>query len=332
MLTFQLRQPLEDGMEVRVVGSPTLFKKGKFTFRPRSIEFVGDGSLKRAYELLKQQLEDEGLFDERRKRSLPRFPQRIGVVTSKDAAAYTDVLRILKNRWAGLDIRHMNVNVQGAQAASSIVSALEEMNKTQKDLDCIILTRGGGSLEDLQAFNSEEVVRAIFGSAIPVVSAVGHERDVTLADLVADVRASTPSNAAEMVVPDKKDVVKELGYMSESMQKYFLSNIQKRQQQIFSAVQVVEGKFHSSVADYQALRHRLHSAIQQHQSQLHFSQKKIDHCVQLLRSYHPDQILQRGFTLTFDQGGRLVRTSKQIKKGQNIQTQFVDGKVQSRVE
>ncbi len=332
MLTFQLKQPLEDGMEIQAIGSPTLFKKGQFVFRPRQIELVGEGSLKRAYELLKKKLEKEGLFDETRKRALPRFSEKIGLITSKDAAAYTDVLRILKNRWAGLDIRHMNVQVQGAKATNSIVNALTELNESQQDLDCIILTRGGGSLEDLQAFNTEEVVRAIYASKIPVVCGVGHERDVTLSDLVADVRASTPSNAAEIVAPDKQDVIAELEYMKERCVTSVESVVKQYQDGVQQAVSVLESKIHEQHSRFETLQYAFLSKFQEYQAQIQLRKEQIGHMQQLIHSYNPLHVLKRGYTLTKDSKGRMITTAKKAKQQKQITTVFRDGSVESTVD
>ncbi|MFH1425896.1 MAG: exodeoxyribonuclease VII large subunit [Candidatus Kerfeldbacteria bacterium] len=332
MMTFQLRQQLEDGMEIRAVGTPTLFKKGQFAFKPRQIELVGEGSLQKAFALLKKKLEKEGLFDESRKRQLPRFPQKVGLVTSKDAAAYTDVLRILKNRWAGLDIRHMHVQVQGVSAVDSIVDALHEMNETQKDLDCIILTRGGGSLEDLQAFNSEEVVRAIFASDIPVVCAVGHERDVTLSDMAADVRASTPSNAAELVVPEKRDVIAEIQYMTERMGSSVDSLLDQYRDRIYSAVQLLDHNAREQVGRFEELQQRLNITLLglSHDVQMKLSQ--VQSMMQLLKSINPMNVLQRGYTMTLDEMGRALTSAARVRAGQRLRTRFFDGEVRSTAD
>ncbi len=218
LLAFNLKVQLVDGLEIQVIGSPGLFlKSGRFYFQVKEIKLVGAGALKKQYELLKKKLAQEGLFSAARKRPLPRFPQRIGLITSPAAAAYTDVLKILKNRWAGLEIILFPTVVQGPTAVSQILAAFQRAD--QLALDVIILTRGGGSAEDLQAFNEEQVCRAVFSSKTPVVSAVGHERDITLVDYVADVRAATPSNAAELAVPYKKDVLFQIDTLLEKQER-----------------------------------------------------------------------------------------------------------------
>lgn len=204
---WQLRAPLEDGMKVRVFGVPKVHaKSGKFSVNVERVELVGEGALRRAFELLKKKLEDEGLFAPVRKRPIPRFPARIGLVASAESAAYSDFMRILGNRWGGATVHLASVSVQGRDAVREIVGAFSYFDRHPELAEVLVLTRGGGSLEDLQAFNSEEVARAIFASRIPVVVGVGHERDESLADYVADVRASTPSNAAELIAPDRREV------------------------------------------------------------------------------------------------------------------------------
>lgn len=205
---WQLRTPLEDGMKVRVHGVPKVHpKSGKFSVTVDRVELMGEGALRRAFELLKKKLEAEGLFDVARKRQIPRFPERVGLIASKESAAYGDFMRILGNRWGGLTVKLADVSVQGRDAVSEITDAFRWFNAHPGEVDVLVLTRGGGSLEDLQAFNSEDVARAVFSSAIPVVVGVGHERDESLADYAADVRASTPTNAAELVAPDRREML-----------------------------------------------------------------------------------------------------------------------------
>lgn len=308
MLAFQLDQPLEDGMEIQVIGRPALFQKsGKFHVRVNKIQVVGEGSLKRQYELLKAKLAKEGLFDETRKRALPRFPQKIGLVTSSDAAAYTDVLRILKNRWAGVEIYHFPVNVQGAQAVPSVVAALQEINHSYKDeLDVVILTRGGGSMEDLQAFNDEAVVRAAFALQVPLVAAIGHERDETLVEYVADRRASTPSNAAEMVVPDKRDVI---------------AQIKMSAQRQYRCLQT----------SHHVVTERISTSVSLLSKQMEQYYQNVEHLEALLRSYNPKQILERGYSITRTADGTVLTKAKQAKTGTQIETILADGSVQSKV-
>ena len=202
MTLYQLRMPLEDGMKVVVRGVPKVTKWGKFSFTVTAVKPVGEGSLKKAYELLKKKLTDEGLFDLAKKRKLPEDLIKIGVISSTAAAGYTDFIKILNARWGGMKVQVAHTQVQGLDAPDQIIRALQYFNE-RGDVQVIAILRGGGSADDLSCFNDEKLVREIAASRIPVITGIGHEVDESLADLAADVRASTPSNAAEMLTPDK---------------------------------------------------------------------------------------------------------------------------------
>lgn len=308
MLAFQLTQTLTDGMMVQVTGHPALFtKSGRFHLRAQTVQLVGEGSFKRQYELLKSKLAAEGLFDAERKRSLPRFPKTIGIVTSPDAAAYTDVLRILRNRWSGLEIKLFPVQVQGASAIPNILAALKLITIAwTKRLDLVIITRGGGSMEDMQAFNDENVVRAIFALPIPSIVAVGHERDETLAEYVADTRASTPSNAAELAVPHKTDVLYQIDQLLKTQRQTLELDITNRITKINSAVDL----FENQVSHYSTT---------------------VEHYIKLLLSYHPEHILKRGYSITTTLTGKVITSTKHVKKGSQLVTKLRDGKIVSKV-
>lgn len=208
MMLFQLRMPLEDGMRVRVVASPKITNWGKFSLTVREVQPVGEGSLKRAFELLKEKLQKEGLFAPERKRLLPSLPNHIAVISSTQAAGYADFVRILNERWGGVSVDVAHVQVQGFEAPKQIVRAIEYFNQQEELPEIIVIIRGGGSADDLSAFNDEFLVRAIAASRVPTVVGVGHEVDESLADLAADVRAATPSHAAQIIVPDKNDIIR----------------------------------------------------------------------------------------------------------------------------
>ena len=332
MLSFQLKFPLADGMKIKAVGSPTLFKKGQFVFRPRQITLAGEGSLQKAYEILKSKLEKEGLFAAGRKRLLPRFVQNIGLITSKDAAAYTDVLRILKNRWAGLNLVHANVNVQGQQAVNSIVQAVTGLNQQYPQLECIILTRGGGSLEDLAAFNSEEVARAIFSSSIPVVSAIGHERDITIADLVADVRAATPSNAAELVVPHKDDVLVEIQHMTENMEQNLHNRLNEYKNKIGQSLNILEHSVRDHEQRFISLQNSLQRTLDNFLTDISIKKQRLISFVKLLNSLHPQRVLERGYCMALNNSGKLLKTAKQATQQKHLIIKFVDDKLMINVK
>lgn len=206
---FQLRVPVENGMKVLVTAAPRLNGKwGKFSLNVRTVQPVGEGSIKKGFELLKAKLEAEGLFAPERKRPLPRLPQRIGVITSTESAAYADFCKIINERWGGLSVEVAHTQVQGAPAADQIIRALRHFNNLETPPDVVVIIRGGGSAEDLMTFNDELLAREIAASRVPTLVGVGHEVDNTLADMVADRRAATPTNAAEIVVPDKREIIR----------------------------------------------------------------------------------------------------------------------------
>lgn len=304
LMVFNLRVQLIDGMMIQIIGSPGLFtKSGRFHFNVKDIKLVGEGTLKKEYELLKKKLEQEGLFAPERKRALPRFPEKIGLVTSPDAAAYTDVIKIINNRWAGLEILFYPVAVQGQTAVQDIISAFKYFNK-QKNIETIILTRGGGSMEDLWAFNTEEVCRAVFASSAPVISAIGHERDVTLVDFVADIRAATPSNAAELVVPFKEDVIHQINSLADLITNNIDSIIENKK--------LVINNFQNSI-------NNLIVSLKQ----------KIDHASQLLQSYNPQNVLGRGYSIT-KYNNKIIKDKKKIKKNDIIETVLAHGQLKSK--
>ncbi len=206
MTLFQMRMPLEDGMKVIVRGVPKITKWGKFSFTVQAVTPVGEGNLKKAFEILKKKLAGEGLFLPEKKRGLPTDLARIGVISSTAAAGYADFIKIINARWGGLDIQVAHTQAQGLDAPDQMIRALKYFNE-RSEVQLIVMIRGGGSADDLACFNDEALVRAIAASKIPVATGIGHEVDESLADLAADIRASTPSNLAEMITPDKKTMI-----------------------------------------------------------------------------------------------------------------------------
>lgn len=207
MSVYNLRVALEDGMKVKVRARPSLTKWGRFSMTVQLIKPVGEGSIKKSFELLKKKLTAEGLFDQRRKRPLPKLPQHIGVISSVQAAGYADFIKILGARMSGLTIDVISVQVQGDVAADQIISAIHQMNELPNPPEVLAILRGGGSRDDLAVFDDEKLVRAIAASRIPTITGIGHEIDTTLADLASDLRASTPSNAAELLVLDRRELL-----------------------------------------------------------------------------------------------------------------------------
>lgn len=218
MTAYQLRVPVENGMKIMVVASPRLNGKwGKFSLNIRSLKPVGEGSIKKGFELLKAKLEAEGLFAPERKRVLPRVPSRVAVITSTESAAYADFCKIINERWGGMEVEVAHTQVQGDPAADQIIRAIKYFNSLEVLPQVLVIVRGGGSAEDLMTFNDELLAREIASSRIPTLVGVGHEVDHTLADMVADKRAATPTNAAEILVPDRREIIRSVHQQATSL-------------------------------------------------------------------------------------------------------------------
>jgi exodeoxyribonuclease VII large subunit len=341
LTTYQLKVPLEDGMKIRVYGYPKVYERyGKFSITVQRIELVGEGALRRAFELLKQQLERDGWFSEARKRPLPRFPERIGLITSREAAACGDFLRILGNRWGGVQILLAHVQVQGEPSVKQIVAAFRSMNALSRPPEVIVLTRGGGSLEDLAAFNSLEVARAIFSSRIPVVVGVGHERDETIADYVADVRASTPTNAAELVVPDRREMLYAISLSATRLSAALAHALRERKQRLaharsrleayvrrsLSTVELLTTKFQAATRAYQtAVRFRMHEVgrvtdvlIGRMLHGCHAWQERVVQQQRFLKSLDPKAVLARGYAMVCDTKRHIVRDAAAVDAGASL--------------
>ena len=212
MMAFALRVPIEDGMKVMITATPKLTPWGKFSLTVKSIRPSGEGSLKKSFELLKAKLDGEGLFAVDRKRPLPVIPRHIAVISSTQAAGYADFIKIIDDRWGGITIDVAQVQVQGAAAPDQIIRAIKYFNEREFLPEVIVIIRGGGSADDLSAFNDELLVREIAASRVPTLVGVGHEIDTSLADMAADVRAATPSNAAQIIVPDRNEIIRAARY------------------------------------------------------------------------------------------------------------------------
>lgn len=206
MMAFQLRMPIEDGMKVVITAAPKLTQKGKFSLTVKAIRPIGEGSLKKSFEILKAKLQKEGLFAPERKRLLPEQSSLVAVISSVQAAGYADFMKIADDRWGGVRFEVAHVQVQGEAAPDQMIRALKYFNSRDKLPDVIVIIRGGGSADDLAAFNDELLAREVAASRVPVLAGIGHEVDESLVDLVADVRAATPSNAAQILLPDKGEV------------------------------------------------------------------------------------------------------------------------------
>jgi len=296
MMVYQVRTALEDGMKVRVVAQPKLTAWGKFSLTVREIAPVGEGSIKRSFQLLKAKLEKEGLFDPGRKRRLPAVPQRIGLIASVESAGYADFVKILNGRWGGVDVTVADVLVQGADASGQIIGAIQHFNQQAQPVDVLVIVRGGGSAEDLAVFNEEPLVRAVAASRIPTLVGVGHEVDTSLADLAADVRAATPSNAAQLLVPDREAIIRELQHKQQRMFTQLSARRERLQRHTQQAIERLLGRL---------------------QSALDTQQRHVRYARQTLRQLDPKVVLKRGYALVRDQKGAVVQPDT-LKPGDTI--------------
>jgi exodeoxyribonuclease VII large subunit len=330
---FTLRTPLEDGMKVRVVGYPKIHdKSGRFSFTVQRVELVGEGTLQRAYHLLKQKLTNEGIFDLERKRALPELPERIGVIASRDSAAWGDFQRILNNRWGGVEVVLRHVAVQGVEAIGDITQAFEKFTTEKELCDMLVLIRGGGSLEDLAAFNSEEVVKAIYHSRIPVIVGVGHERDESLADLVADVRASTPSNAAEIAVPNRKDFVQQLDFEIEHVQQNLEHQVVVRRHEVDQMSGLLATQFGRCTEKAGKIIEEFYRLPDILKAEVRSVKDALGSAEILFKNVDPKRLLQRGFSITRNKDGEIVKKSEQVRKGEEIVVELYNGNISAQVQ
>ena len=332
----RLRFEPHDGLEVVCRGHLDVYApRGSYQLVIEDIVPRGMGALELALRQLREKLAREGLFDEERKRPLPPFVRRIAVVTSPTGAAIHDFLQVLGRRWRGADVLVVPVRVQGEGAAAEIAAAIESVNHLQSPPDCIVVTRGGGSLEDLWAFNEEPVVRAIAASWIPVVSAVGHEIDVTLSDLAADVRALTPSEAAELVAP----AAEELMAYCRQIERRLKAGLRARAARSRSRLDALAGSavFRRPFQKVFDLTRRLDEIdarlLRSSRGMTRLARRHIEAVAGRLESLSPLAVLKRGYSLTQRTAdGIVVHRASELSPGEQITTRFAAGSAISRVE
>jgi len=346
---------LEEGMLVKVYGRPGVHtRSGRFRIHAEHVLPSGEGALRVAYEKLQQKLAAEGLFEQERKRPIPFFPETIGLLTAPDSRAYSDFKKVLGERMGGVKILFYPVQVQGAAAVDEIVAGLEWFAQTDQAVDLLVITRGGGSLEDLAAFNTEAVVRAVYGSPIPVVAAVGHEADNSLVDLVADLRASTPSNAAELVVRHRDELTSRVtGYQDSIYQRLELI-VSGNRERISRALVSAERFFQAQryvVSQYErrveAIRIQLNRMVADHimhlrlygrdierylQTRVNEMAAELDSLKRLLAHLNPQSLLERGYSVTRGPDGTVIKDVLDLRLGDRLFTQLERGTIESRVE
>jgi len=349
----QLAFAPRDGMRVQVRGKLDVYgPRGDLQLIVDSMAVAGQGALFEQFLKLKAQLEAEGLFEAARKRPLPLQPHRIGVVTSLGAAALRDVATALRRRVPHLPVVVYPASVQGAQAPAEIVAALESAYR-RAECDVLLLVRGGGSLEDLWSFNDPEVVRAITRAPMPVVVGVGHETDFTLADFAADLRAPTPTAAAEMCAPDRQRRLQELAYWAERLGSASWAMLDVRAQRLDRLAQRLgrpSGRLHLAQRDLASLEHRLQAAVRQRaqkgqarldvmaralpasiRSAMLGQQHRLQRAETALKMLDPQLVLERGFALVTDETGHTVVRVEQVKPGDRLRVRVANGEFASEV-
>lgn len=353
--------PLEDGMQIRARGRLTVYEtRGQYQLSVQQVEPAGAGMLQAKFEALKRKLQAEGLFDPARKRALPQFPGVVALVTSPSGAALRDMLNIFTRRAPWLRLIIVPARVQGDGSAEEIVAALQLANDWERRLlpkpDVIVVARGGGSVEDLWEFNEEIVARAVVASAIPVVSAVGHEIDFTICDFAADLRAPTPSAAAELIAPDGTELLRRIEVFGARIQREVRNQVDGQAQQLDMAGEALLRSLRDRLAEYKAWlaeqgawlkAHRPDQVIQMRRQAIAALDQRIEKCFRTgfdqrrqmlqrvadhLRLLSPDATLKRGYSITTHADGRLVRSRGEITTGQKVLTRLSDGSFPSVAE
>ena len=352
-------QPLVDGSQVQVYGTVTVFEaRGQYQLNVQILQQRGVGLLQAKFEALKRKLQAEGLFAAERKRPLPKFPRRIGIVTSPTGAAIRDMLNVLRRRAPWLQILINPVRVQGTGAAQEIAVAIRELalpNEAFAPLDLIVITRGGGSIEDLWEFNEEIVARAIFHSPVPIVSAVGHEIDFTISDFVADLRAPTPSAAAELIVPDIIDLQRRIDSCTRALSRQLLNRVRDAQQRLDHARETLQRCLAHKIDSYKRNLAHITRALQARSparelmmrrdrfADLHRrlvasparllenARHRFERIEGILRVLGPDATLRRGYSITMNERGKIVRTIAAVRPKMKIRTRVSDGEFTSEI-
>lgn len=330
----KLRFRPESGMGVTVCGRVSVYPRdGAYQLYCEELIPEGAGDLQLAYEQLKERLRREGLFDPAHKKPIPRYPERIAVITSSAGAAVHDIIRVLRKRWPVAKVLLLPVRVQGVEAPPEIVGAIRYANR-HRLADLIITGRGGGSIEDLWAFNDERVARAIYESELPVISAVGHEPDVTIADFVADLRAATPSNAAELAVPDMSELREALSAARARLDQAVNRRLSERRKGLAElasrrVMQSPTGFIDQRRLELDSIRLRLDAAAT---ARLGRERQEFSRLAAKLDALSPLKVLGRGYSIALDAGGRAVKDAGRLSPGERLELRFSKGSASCLVE
>ena len=327
----RLRFEPENGMSVLAFGDLEVYERdGVYQLVTLELKPIGEGQVSLGLEQLKRKLADMGVFDASAKKEIPLVPAKIAVVTSASGAALQDILNILQRRYPVVEVQVFPANVQGEGAPDSICSALAKADKS--GADTLILARGGGSQEDLMAFNSEKVALAIFDCKTPVISAVGHETDISLADLAADMRAPTPSAAAELAVPDKEQLISALDVLCRRMGLMFESSVEKKEFELREKMLRLEAlspaaRLDSKLERIRSLENRAYTAFKM---KLNDDDRLIDKYAAQLFALSPFNILERGYSITTHKG-TAARNSAELSEGDEVELRFASGKADAKI-
>ena len=341
---------VEIGMEVAIWGMPQLYSPyGKFSVSTYKILPIGAGALAKALEILKDKLEKEGLFDHSRKRPLPELIRNIALITAKNSAAESDFLKILKENNIGLNIEFYPVSVQGKHSVDEIIKSLK--NAQTKNYDCIVMIRGGGSLEDLSSFNDEQIAKAIFGSKIPTLVAVGHEKDESIAELVSDVRASTPSQVAYYLVVNNTNFIKSIEFQADQIYQKILEiiNFKKRQlsglkfhdrvllilnyynSEVKSYDMDVESRIYRKISNYQNIVNKSNYELSNFGYKINQLINKVNHLFSTIDNLNPEKIIQKGYSIIRNQNGEIISSVRHTKLNDKLILKVRDGNINTKV-
>lgn len=329
----RLRFRLENGIKIIAMGKIAVYiRNGSYQLNCAALAMDGVGDLYAAFEQLKKKLAAQGLFDPAHKKPIPKYPGTIGIITSATGAAVHDMLRILRKRYPLTQVKLLSVHVQGTEAPAEIAAAIQYANYYRL-ADLLIVGRGGGSIEDLWAFNDERVAYAIFESAIPVISAVGHEPDFTISDFVADLRAATPSNAAELAVPDQYALQQNMDAMASAMVSALNRQLKTAQQHLNVLSQSSALKSPAAYLDHkknnlELLKNRLISAQNR---MLSTNNQRYVANVAKLDAMSPLKVLTRGYSIVQNTSGSVVKSTAQVERGERVNIQLVDGSLSAVV-
>lgn len=317
---------IKEGMKVQAFGKPNIWSQaGRFSLQIYKILPMGEGALKEVYEKLKADLEKEGLFDLARKRPLPQYVSRIALITAKDSAAESDFLKILRENTNGISIDFYPVQVQGKYSEMEIMSALKSLN--YNNYDCIVLIRGGGSLEDLITFNSESIARIIFSLPIPVIVGVGHERDESIADFVADIRASTPSQAAYYIITNNENFIKGMDLILEKIGSFIVNKISGEIINAEQKLSVIDSQFNYKLKIYDNILINSVRALNRLPKEVENAIEKLNNYERLVKSVDPHRVLKRGYSLVTNNDGKIIKDYTQTEVNEKINIKLYRGKL-----